>query len=399
QEDEELMEDLKFYIKQIFLIIKPVLLCIFLTIVWVKLTNSSDMRVEVKPGYISMRSSYFKDNNILYDGPSIGSSIMSNFKDALKFLGHMILVTVVVALLFIFSCVKTLTSLYIALMLGLLSVFSYYTLHTIVIIYNIPIDILTTIFIIWNVVVVGLVVVFWRGPLRIQQYYLVFVSSLMAYSLTQFNEWTTWIILVLLAIWDLVAVLCPFGPLRLLLKHSEENQQEIPALLYTLMVWMMATPASPKPKNAIENSNSNSNTQNVQSKVIGSPNPNKRGSSVEKSPKPKSIETTFSNEILKKEKRERQRKEDEEEEAERNGIKLGLGDFVFYSVLVAKAAGRDWMTTINCTVAVITGLTITIFLLAVFKKALPALPISIAFGLVFYLTSMFLINSLIDFTI
>lgn len=84
---------------------------------------------------------------------------------------------------------------------------------------------------------------------------------------------------------------------------------------------------------------------------------------------------------------EREPEEEDEDDAARSGLKLGLGDFVFYSVMVSRAAMRDWVTTICVSLSAIAGLVSTIFLLVLFRKALPALPISIAFGITFYFAS------------
>jgi presenilin 1 len=74
------------------------------------------------------------------------------------------------------------------------------------------------------------------------------------------------------------------------------------------------------------------------------------------------------------------------------GIKLGLGDFVFYSVLVGRAAMYDLMTVYACYLAIIAGLGCTLILLSICRHALPALPISIMLGVTFYFLTRLLME-------
>jgi presenilin 1 len=144
--------------------------------------------------------------------------------------------------------------------------------------------------------------------------------------------WTTWAILVLVAIYDLFAVLCPRGPLRVLVETAQERDEPIPALIYNASIYML----------------------NV-------------------------------------------REEDEDDQNDRRGVKLGLGDFVFYSVLIGRASMFDILTVFTCFIAIVQGLFLTILLLALFRKALPALPISIFFGFIFYiLTTVFLYDYVVN---
>ena len=89
--------------------------------------------------------------------------------------------------------------------------------------------------------------------------------------------------------------------------------------------------------------------------------------------------------------------DDEEiEESGRNSIRLGLGDFIFYSVMVAKAAETSFTTFIVCMLVILAGLGGTLILLSVFHHALPALPISIFLGIFFYLITRFFIQPWVE---
>ena len=86
----------------------------------------------------------------------------------------------------------------------------------------------------------------------------------------------------------------------------------------------------------------------------------------------------------------------EDEKSGNNSIRLGLGDFIFYSVMVSKAAEYSFTAFFVCMLVIIAGLGGTLVLLSVFHHALPALPISIFLGLFFYLSTRYLIEPWIE---
>jgi len=209
----------------------------------------------------------------------------------------------------------------------MLALFGGYLLYQITDSLEITLDWITFSFIVWNFSVVGILSIFWHAPVKVNQGYLILISTILAVIFTRLPAWTTWALLIAIAIYDLFAVLCPGGPLRVLVETAQQRDEPIPALIYNASIFMMMT--------------------NEQS---------------------------------------------EEEEPSGRGVKLGLGDFVFYSVLVGRAALTNMLTVFTAIIGIITGLFCTILLLAIWRKALPALPISIALGFFFYLiTEIFLL--------
>lgn len=314
-------------------------------------------------------------------------------------------------------------------------------------------------------------------PRWVTQGYLICVSVIMSWIVTKLPEWSSWALLVALALYDLCAVLTPCGPLRALISLAETRQDPIPGLLYEANVGSSDNDAvrdtlvprvsrntaastrggsgqdaaqpltarsssSSAPAAAASNPIHDGARVNVGASpvvaaaVIPSPTSASTGNStgaaghddtgraalvdrsagqrtsssaapaqgggdsseeddvyVEAPSVPPPAVPKEGNTLplaadvdvaeYQVEATEGQEEIEEMNAAERS-VKLGLGDFVFYSVLVGRAALFDFTTVATSYIAILAGLGGTLFLLGVLRKALPALPISIFLGVVFY---------------
>ena len=322
--------------------------------------------------------------------------------------------------------------------------------------FSTPIDCVTFLVVLCNFAIVGVLAVFMsKMPILVTQGYLVVIGILVAYWFTMLPEWTTWAMLVAMALYDLAAVLLPVGPLRLLVELAISRDEEIPALVYEARpvnfdnldprggvnhrrVW--------RDRRVVENSNLPSDANMNVSCVLGHGiNTESNANSDSNSNTPDGVHGDtnsagedavpnsnlssstsygiYSDRNLVRAEEGRVQETDSEvtaplidhgmnvrirrvEDAASNenlmpegiglgssgAIKLGLGDFIFYSVLVGRAAMYDFMTVYACYLAIIAGLGITLMLLALYQKALPALPVSVALGVLFYFLTRLLLE-------
>ena len=177
----------------------------------------------------------------------------------------------------------------------------------------------------------------------------------MSFYFTQIPEWTTWSLLIAMALYDLYAVLTPNGPLRLMVELAQERDEDIPALVYESRGGSFGDARARARQNS-----------GVSGDAVGAAG----------SPYDPSLEA-----------------DDEDGEfGLPDSIKLGLGDFIFYSVLVGRAAMWSPITCAFCFIAVLLGLVLTLVALGMYGKALPALPVSIALGSATYFLSRFFLE-------
>ncbi|XP_060536796.1 presenilin homolog [Cylas formicarius] len=369
QEEEE---ELKYGAKHVIKLFAPVSLCMVVVVATINAVN-----------FYSVKDMYLVYTPFHEESPDTSTKAWNAVANSLILMAVIVGMTVLLIGLYKYRCYKVIHGWLIVSSLMLLSVFSYLYLEEILRAYNIPMDYPTLLFLMWNFGVMGMICIHWQGPLILQQAYLIFVAALMALVFIKYlPEWTTWAVLAVISIWDLIAVLMPKGPLRILVETAQErNEQIFPALIYS-STYMYAYTSMATNEHQQTGSRSNSEDHGFTQDWLNNHTQRVAQRQLEVHDAPSGQVRTQIHHAP---------------EEEERGVKLGLGDFIFYSVLVGKASSYgDWNTTLACFVAILIGLCLTLLLLAIFKKALPALPISITFGLIFYFATKEIVSPFAD---
>lgn len=527
-EPEMNIEELLYSSSSYYAIARPVTITMILAAFCVVYINTADT---IAQGQAAMASAYQVWN--INSSNSSSQNLIMSLANALIMVSFICCMTFGIVILYKFKCMKCLIGYMIATSSMLLGVLGGNIMSTFLVIYNIPVDKVTFYWFMANFAVVGVLAVFWgQGiPKYITQAYLIATSVILAWHLSYFDEWTTWTLLFMLAVYDLCAVLTPCGPLKALVNlMSQDDAPEMPGLLFEADLPSEARRPGRTPKNGVSGSSSVTpsagttpftaqrsfgrtsdtsvqqpstplSTQAVQvgtvpadstpmkatSNIIAVEDPGKlmklplaiakiyqlkvvsfpaasknlfneqpmTENSVSSKPllasetaaggvndetnvtlpENPSIEQLRAlvnvrmpssggrlEQVSKRGKRvylERDRYgnpkrllwvdrtgkvyaeiregDDEiDEQHQRNTIRLGLGDFIFYSVLVSKAAQYSFTTFAVCMLVILAGLGGTLVLLSVYHHALPALPISIFLGVIFYLLTRLSIEPWIE---
>ncbi|CAL5444988.1 unnamed protein product [Camellia sinensis] len=386
--------------EEIIRIITPVSICMFLVVILVTILNNDSSSSSITT---IATIAYTEDSS-----DSIWAKLEGALLNSLVFVVVITVVTFIMVLLFYFRCTKFLkyymgfsAFLVLGFMGGEIALFLIQD-------FNIPIDCFTFGLVLFNFTVVGVLAVFMsKMPIFLTQAYLVVIGMLVAYWFTLLPEWTTWVLLVALALYDLAAVLLPGGPLRLLVELAISRDEDIPALVYEArpVTYNDSVPGGGVIRRRVWRERNNISSEGNENVNSGS-NSNERNLVHAEEGQVSGGDSLLTAPLIERRINVQMHLPEEPVSSENlalegiglgtsGAIKLGLGDFIFYSVLVGRAAMYDFMAVYACYLAIVAGLGITLVLLAFYQKALPALPVSILLGVLFYLLTRLLLETFV----
>lgn len=414
-------------------IVAPVSVCMLLVVLLVHSINPHGANSSLKSVVTLVYTEKASDSTSLkFEGALINSLI---------FVMLVTFITFIMVLLFYYRCIKCLKYYVCASAALVLAYNGGVVLVLLTQALSIPIDIGSFGIVLYNFTVVGVLAVFLSGmPILITQFYLVMIGMLVAFWFTLLPEWTTWVLLVALALYDLVAVLAPGGPLNILVNLAISRNEEIPALIYGARPSDQSAPpedhdtsrqrrwrsrnrtrdgVAPSTELQPQNGNANAGASlreslDLERQIVRTSSNEITDSTSEQyslhshhiedetvplvpRERAPSVVVASRSEVTGAQSQHNTEVEEEDDDvglglSSSGALKLGLGDFVFYSVLVGRAAMYDLTTVYACYLAIIAGLGTTLALLAVARRALPALPISIGLGVLFYLLTRLLME-------
>ena len=396
------------------------------------------------------------DMEIYAVGPDAGNSerIEASILNALIVVSIMATFTFIIVFLYWIGATQCLYGYLVFASAVLLSVLGGLMFYTGIQKYGLLVDSFTFYFILYNFSVVGVLSIFYSQGISksVTQGYLIATSVIMAWNLSSIDEYTCWALLIGLAFYDLCAVMTPCGPLKALVSLMAERNEHLPGLLYEADLTEERTPRDEgggrrdrisvdgnlhagrnlrgggegvhgheaaygerdgegslirrqrgedrthsvhKQQRKLRGGGDNVDTNRSGGGGYAPEDQFSQGSANPLLDQSSSTAHDASNtppsahaEIV----ASRYVDEDEGIAIRGNSIKLGLGDFVFYSVLISKASMYGFIEFFTTFLIVLSGLGATLVLLAIHKIPLPALPFSIFFGVFFYFMSRFFIS-------
>ncbi|EFN56673.1 hypothetical protein CHLNCDRAFT_144542 [Chlorella variabilis] len=400
-------------------IVAPVSICMAITLALVRILNPEG---DSDSNSVFLASAYYVEQ----EGDSPGQKLSGAVVNALIFVGVVAAMTFALVLLFKHGYVRVIYaymgfagfSIFFVLT-GLISIqlLQKAAIHT---------DFITFTYILLNFAAVGsLTLFFFPAPLLMKQCYLIVTGVVTAYVFTWIPPWTTWTLLVAMAVYDVVAVLVPGGPLKMLVELAQEREEALPALVYEARP-VRRQPSQPRSQEGEGEGRPEGGSAAGLGDTELPPRPAPPPQQPQPAPQPLlqpgenavpsgsgrgiihpggrlraaagevevEVEAEADTQALLGPPAQRgvgvpgqsggygyaadEDDEDEDAFALPDSIKLGLGDFIFYSICLSRAAFSGWAAAFATYLAILAGLGCTLLWLAVARRALPALPISIA---------------------